>query len=389
MHRQHIIIAGAGGIGKAAALFLANGELPEVSIHIGDRNLPNALEAADWVRGAFDHQVDVKGFLLPEEGTNDQFDRLLAEAELLLDCLPGSQAPRMAGLAREYQLHYANLTEYVKETQEIIAIAEGAETGFVLQTGLAPGYINILANSLYRKFADKYKTEKVEHIVMRVGALTKHCRSPHFYGFTWSPIGVATEYVKDCIAIRDFKRTSLPSLSDRESMIIDGVPYEADLTSGGAADLAKSFEGIARKLDYKTVRYPGHFNWVESIIQGMSGPGDKIKALETAMLNTIPVVKEDVVVIFASVVGQDTNGQLRAVEKSLRITPVKVGKRTLSAIQATTAAPLVECAKMLLAEKWTGVVFQSQINAEEFLAGPFVSTVYGKQQEKSPEMVAG
>jgi len=35
-------------------------------------------------------------------------------------------------------MHYANLTEYVAETDEITAFAKNAETGFVLQTGLAP-----------------------------------------------------------------------------------------------------------------------------------------------------------------------------------------------------------------------------------------------------------
>ena len=43
---------------------------------------------------------------------------------------------------------------------------------------------------------------------MKVGALSTHAHAPHFYGFTWSAIGVATEYVKDC-ARRQKRRTDL------------------------------------------------------------------------------------------------------------------------------------------------------------------------------------
>jgi saccharopine dehydrogenase-like NADP-dependent oxidoreductase len=49
----------------------------------------------------------------------------------------------------------------------------------------------------------------------------------------------------------------------------------------------------------------------------------------------------------------------------------------LRAIQTTTAAPLCEAAMMLLSNKYKGVVLQSQINAQEFLSGNFVSKIYG------------
>lgn len=378
---QKVIIAGAGGIGKATALFLANGEIQDLSILIGDRDPEYAGIAAEWVRKGFDHDVHIQAFHLPEVGSSPEFEALLEEADLLLDCLPGSQAPRMAGFARKYRLHYANLTEYIKETQEIVSIAKGAETGFVLQTGLAPGYINILANGLYRRFAAKYGVEKVEHIVMRVGALTKQSRSPHFYGFTWSPIGVATEYVRNSVVLRDFKKTVVPALSDRETVVIDGVPYEADLTSGGAADLADTFKGIARRLDYKTLRYPGHYHWVESIIQGIGSEEQKIKALEETMRRTVPVMEEDVVVIYSAVLAYTGDNILRAMTKSHRIRPIRLGYNTLSAIQATTAAPLAEAARHLLKEKWQGIVFQSEIEPEEFLSGPFIRLVYRENDE--------
>jgi saccharopine dehydrogenase-like NADP-dependent oxidoreductase len=83
---------------------------------------------------------------------------------------------------------------------------------------------------------------------MRVGALAQMTESPHYYGFTWSSIGVATEYVKDSEAVRNHEIVRLPSLSERETIIINGRRYEADLTSGGAADLPQAYKDRIRIL---------------------------------------------------------------------------------------------------------------------------------------------
>ena len=94
---------------------------------------------------------------------------------------------------------------------------------------------------------EKYEVEKLEKLSMRVGALTQFCESPHYYGFTWSTIGVATEYVKDSEAVRNHEIVRLPSLSEPEMIILNGKTYEADLTSGGAADLPDFFEEAVGK----------------------------------------------------------------------------------------------------------------------------------------------
>jgi saccharopine dehydrogenase-like NADP-dependent oxidoreductase len=168
---------------------------------------------------------------------NTETEAVAKQAQILLDCLPGSQAPRMARIARDFGLHYANLTEYVAETEAIKAIAQDAETGFVLQTGLAPGYINILAHGMFRKFCSDFGVDNVAKIEMKVGALSDHAVAPHYYGFTWSPVGVATEYVKPAQVLRDFRIAERPSLSERSRILIGGIAYEDDLTSGGCADL--------------------------------------------------------------------------------------------------------------------------------------------------------
>lgn len=372
----NIIIAGAGGIGKAVALILAEYNEDNYSIQIGDRYDSATHEAVSFVKNGCTREIDIKGFVIPELGSSDKLNDVLKAGDILLDCLPGSQAPRMAQFALENDLHYANLTEYVEETNEIARISAESDKGFVLQTGLAPGFINVLAMKLYNNFRKDFSVTKVDKIKMKVGALSMHSLAPYFYAFTWSPIGVSTEYVKDAIVLRDFEKTSIPSLSETKGIIIDGDHYEENFTSGGAADLPDAFNGKVRELDYKTLRYPGHYSWVKNVLENVPAGIPRIEYLENTMLNLIPAVEDDEVLIFATVIGRDRKGMLRAKEKSYKIYPSVIGNQRLRAIQTTTAAPLCEICRMLLSGKWKGTIYQSQIEPDEFLSGPYVKKVY-------------
>jgi saccharopine dehydrogenase-like NADP-dependent oxidoreductase len=152
---QNIVVAGAGGIGSAVSLMMANYPEFRGDIFIGDRNFHTAQQAAAWIREGTSLPIDVFPFEFASE-TTTAMQEIFSKCSLILDCLPGKEAPRLARLALQYKMHYANLTEYVQETDEIIAMAKDAETGFVLQTGLAPGFVNILASKLYREFTERH-----------------------------------------------------------------------------------------------------------------------------------------------------------------------------------------------------------------------------------------
>jgi saccharopine dehydrogenase-like NADP-dependent oxidoreductase len=353
----------------------------DVDLFLGDADAAKAREAAEWICRDSTRTGTVEPFHIPTEGTGGELDRALGGADILLDCLPGEQAVRMARLARKNGLHYANLTEYVDETNQIMELARDAEQGFLLQTGLAPGYINVLGNQLFQRFCRTHGVDKVDLLEMRVGALTKTTRAPHHYGFTWNPKGVATEYVEDAVVVRDFQTTTRPSLTDRRTVLIDGVHYEEALTSGGAADLPASLAGRVRNLDYKTFRYPGHYEWVLGLLDQLRSEGvprhEIANRLLQRMLEVAPAVEEDLVVVYAAVEGRDSRGALHRLESSRLIRPRKVGGHRLRAIQTTTSAGLAESARLLLRDRPKGVCLQSGIEPERFMDGPFVSTVYG------------
>lgn len=373
---KKIFIAGAGGIGEAAALLLRERADFEPEIFLGDVSAENLRQAKEFVLRNSQKSSKVETILMAKDAATEAMSRAFEDCDVLLDCAPGAQAPRMARFARDFKMHYANLTEYVAETDEIKNLAKDAETGFILQTGLAPGFVNVLAMSLYRKFVEQFENETVERIGMKVGALTAHAHQPHFYGFTWSPIGVATEYVKPSRVIRDFQITEIPALSDRETIVIGGRTFEADLTSGGAADLPEFFTDKAKSLDYKTLRHVGHYDWVNKVIHEFPNNDDLPEKVLEKFLREVPAVEDDFVLVYASVDGFDRQGIRRMLEKAFFVKPLEINGHFLRAIQTTTAAPLIESAVMLLSGNYRGVILQSQLDAAEFLDGKFVSAIY-------------
>lgn len=374
----NIIIAGAGGIAEAAGLILAEWSIVAPTIYIGNRTLAKAQEVAQWIQEGTTKPCKVIPFHLTSEGMTDEMKAIFQKGDALLDCLPGSLAPKMAQYAKDFHLQYANLTEYVAETNQIMNLAKNAKTGFVLQTGLAPGYINVLANHLFQQFCKDFGVDQVDTLEFKVGALTDHAVAPHYYGFTWSPVGVATEYLKDAIVLRNFKKVNLSALSERATIIINGITYEEDLTSGGAADLPDALSGKVQSLDYKTLRHPGHYAWVQEQLNDLKNTNDAITVLQQIMESEIPHIEDDQIIIYAAVEGKDAKGILRRREIAKKIRPQQVGKHQLRAIQTTTAVPLIQAIQWLLEKKPSGVTLQSQLDAKQFLNGNFIVPVYGK-----------
>ena len=375
--RATVAIAGSGIIGSATGLMLR--EIGDLDVHVllGDRDAGVARDAAEGILRDSSAPGRVEWFHLAPDSNGDDLVDTLKDADLLLDCLPGREAPRMAQIAKRFGLHYANITEHVEETRLISDLARGLEQGFLLQTGLAPGFVNVLTYRLFRRFRNRFGDHSIEKITMRVGALPQVAYPPHFYGLTWSPIGVATEYLEPAIIVRNHVKQCAPALAGRALLLLNGVAYEEALTSGGAADMPDVLGQQVKHINYKSLRYPGHFAWVQGLIDSIPEGPDRATILAERLREAMPVLENDRVLILATVEGHDEARNRRTLDRFYEVGPSRVGKRLLSAIQSTTAAGLAESARLLLSGRFSGLVLQSGIDPDDFLNGPFVRKIYG------------
>ena len=102
MNRPTIMIAGAGGIGQAVALLIAEQNSFEANIFLGDIDEEKAKKAILWIQSSVPSDIVMKSFSMKKEGISDSMRTALNSSDVLLDCLPGSLAPLMACENRFY-----------------------------------------------------------------------------------------------------------------------------------------------------------------------------------------------------------------------------------------------------------------------------------------------
>jgi len=300
-----------------------------------------------------------------EIGDARDFARALEGQDVVLSASPYGLTATVAEAAKRARVHYLDLTEDVESTRTIRRLAEGADTAFIPQCGLAPGFISIVAYDLVKKF------DKLRDVQMRVGALPVFPSNALKYNLTWSTDGLINEYCNPCESIRDRHRGEVPALEELEAFSLDGITYEAFNTSGGLGTLCDTLEGKVENLNYKTVRYPGHCDIVKMLVRDLR-LGMRSEVLKDVLETAIPITYQDVVLIFVTVSGW-RDGHLTQESYAKKIYSQTVGDRLMSAIQVTTASGICAMCDLLVEGKLPqkGFVRQEEATLPDFLGNRF------------------
>ncbi|MCA8957621.1 MAG: saccharopine dehydrogenase NADP-binding domain-containing protein, partial [Planctomycetes bacterium] len=126
---RDVVLIGAGKIGRMVAHFL--GFSGDYALRVVDGDQAAVDRICTRVPGARGHAAD---FTDPAA-----LDEVMRGAAAVVSCAPFHCNPVIAERARANRLHYFDLTEDVRVTDQVEALAKGAETAFVPQCGLAPG----------------------------------------------------------------------------------------------------------------------------------------------------------------------------------------------------------------------------------------------------------
>jgi saccharopine dehydrogenase-like NADP-dependent oxidoreductase len=300
-----------------------------------------------------------------EIGDAREFAHEVEGHDIVLSATPYHLTNTVADAAKRAGAHYLDLTEDVESTRHIKKLAEGADTAFIPQCGLAPGFISIVAHDLAKKF------ERLREVNMRVGALPVFPTNALKYNLTWSTDGLINEYCNPCESIRDGHRGEVPALEEIEHFSLDGTEYEAFNTSGGLGTLCDTLEGKVENLNYKTVRYPGHRDIVKMLVRDLR-LGLRRDIMKDVLETAIPITYQDVVLIFVTVSGW-MEGRLTQESYAKKIYAQTVGDRLMSAIQVTTACGICAMTDLLVEGKLPrkGFVRQEEAKLSDFLGNRF------------------
>lgn len=269
--------------------------------------------------------------------------------DAVVSCLPYHLNIDVAEAAYAAGTHYFDLTEDVPTTNRVLELSATRTGGrgddsarpmvFAPQCGLAPGLIGIVGASIAETF------QEVRSIELKVGALPQNPTGLLGYAFNWSAEGVVNEYLNDCEVLRSGRRQMVPAMTERERVFIGGMELEAALTSGGLGTMCQTYEGRATRLDYKTLRYPGHFEQMHFLFDELN-LRDRRDLIGQILVDAKPPVNDDVVYLHAAVEGVQDGQPFR--QNHVRgYKPIEIAGRTWRAISWTTAASIVSVVELV------------------------------------------
>ena len=346
-----ILVLGAGRMGYGAAFDLVHNSPDVERVTIADFDLKKAEEAAGKVGTS---RIDARQVDAADHAAAVQ---LMSGHDAVISCVNYWYNESLSRAAIEAGASFCDLggNNYVVDTQ-LAMDAEAKEAGISIipDCGLAPGMVSILAMHGAARF------DQVDEIHIRVGGLPQNPQPPLDYQLVFSVEGLINEYVEVARVIRNGEITTVPSMTELESLSFDDFPpLEAFQTSGGTSTLPDTFLGSIKELDYKTIRYAGHCDKFKTMIDlglcsseeiTLSEPGAVATGLRPRRLfgellqKHLPADGPDYVLVRL-----DFAGTADGSRKDLRYDIVdKQDERTgLSAMMRTTAFPASIIAQMM------------------------------------------
>ena len=356
---RKVLILGTGKIGSLIACLLSGSKNYEIDLASRRPESASALIHDLQLDSVANHRVDAADTdALAELMGHKRFDAVIS-------ALPYHRNAVVAELAARHAINYFDLTEDIAVTRRIREISAGSDTVFMPQCGLAPGFINIVANDLMGGFT------ALDTVKLRVGALPQNSSNMLKYALLWSTEGVINEYCEPGEAIEGGQLCTTMPLEGLESITLDGVAYEAFNTSGGLGNLAQAYNGTVQTLNYKTIRYPGHCQAFKLLLKDLKLNQDR-DTLQRILENALPMTVQDVVIVYVSASGYREEG---FIEDSFvrKIYPQQINGRTWSAIQVATAAGLCGVLDVVLSDpaRYRGFIPQESVPLSRFMETPY------------------
>ena len=193
----------------------------------------------------------------------DLVGELMQRHDVALSAAPYYFNAPLARLAVDAGCDFSDLggnTEIVFEQLELDGEAREAGCTVVPDVGLAPGMADVLAAEGVRRL------DRADRVAMYVGGLPQHPHPPLGYQVVYSLEGALDYYTTPSWIIRDGERRRIDALAEVEPVEFGELgELEAFHTGGGASILPWRLEGKVDRLEYKTLRYPGHAQIMRAI----------------------------------------------------------------------------------------------------------------------------
>jgi len=240
-----IIVLGAGRIGKAIALDLAQ-QHQILAVDIDTSALTSLKKAHK--------NIAIKKCDLVKE-TNIQ--QLLKPADLVVNAVPGFMGYRTLEKIIRSKKNVVDIAFFPENALELDGLAKKNHVTAVVDMGIAPGMSNLILGRHNQEI-------EVHSFSCMVGGLPMYPKPPFNYKASFSPVDVIEEYTRPARLIVDGKLVSKPALSDLETVRFDNIGTLEAFNTDGLRSLLYTMPNIPN-MQEKTLRYPGHAQLISAL----------------------------------------------------------------------------------------------------------------------------
>ena len=181
----------------------------------------------------------------------------MKEQDLIVGALParlGFQAAKAAVVAKK---NYIDIAFYEEDPAPLHEAACEAGIAIVPDCGLAPGISNLIVGRELEKGLP-------DEIHIKVGGFSEDPADPYGYAITWSPDDLLDEYTRPARILSGGKVVSVPVLSGRKKIHVDGVGEIEEFFTDGLRTLLSCGVG---EMTEKTLRWPGHLDQIQPLLE--------------------------------------------------------------------------------------------------------------------------
>ena len=264
-------IVGTGRMGKAIAW--AMDKLGCTELVLVDSVMDNLSTCAEGL------SCSTESILSDMQEPNPAF---LKDSDIVISALPYHQNERLARYCIDHKLPYCDLGGHVDTSKKINEYAKEKGSLVMTDLGLAPGWVNILAEWGYKQ--QRYSHKDIPKTVeMMVGGLPITPNNYLKYNCTWSHDGLINEYKDQCAVLTDESITLVDGMSGLVNVQTGLGLMEAFYTSGGASHTIKTMQSRGvQNCHYRTIRYKGHCEAMKFLMRNISSDDELVSFLDKA-----------------------------------------------------------------------------------------------------------
>jgi saccharopine dehydrogenase-like NADP-dependent oxidoreductase len=323
---MHVVVLGAGRVGRAIALDLVReGEFTVTAVDASEA----VLDRLERVSGLKRKRADLRN--------RRELAEAIRPADLVVGAVPGQMGFETLKAVIGEGKNAVDISFFEEDARLLDEEARRAGVTVVVDAGIAPGAGNIVLGYLTTVM------DRIDRFECLVGGLPVVRQWPYEYKAVFSPSDVIEEYVRPARFVERGEMVVRPALSDPELLDFPGVGTLEAFNTDGLRSLLFTME--IPNMKEKTLRYPGHIEKMRVLRETgffskepLEVGGVKVRPLDVTSRLLFPLWQltegeEDVTVMRLTVEGE-TGGQrvLRIYDLLDRYDP---GTRTTSMARTT------------------------------------------------------